>query len=250
MKLSRFDGFRRGYSAFNKATPPSAKLLLILLLLGAVVVGYALYEDYQFNRVSAAEHLTLVLVPIVVFFAVFRFVTMTRSPFIERALHLLNSEASNSNFSHYQPLSSADYPRTYRTSLVWRAFNLTFGFGFISLGVSHLRSALAGPQVNVFWLMWVIFFPVVGILAILYDLKYRVVLFADSIEVRNLASTRVLRRDEILGRRLVQTGYRIRYQTILLAPRGAQRPLRVDLVLKTDSAFWEWMNTVPDLDVP
>ena len=249
MKLSRFDGFRRGYSAFNKATPPSAKLLLILLLLGAVVVGYALYEDYQFNRVSAAEHLTLVLVPIVVFFAVFRFVTMTRSPFIERALHLLNSEASNSNFSHYQPLSSADYPRTYRMSLGWRALHLIFEFWAISAGVSTLRSALAGPQVRV-RLVPGILFTIGGILAMVQNVKYRAVLSADSIEVRNLASTRVLRRDEILGRRLVQTGYRIRYQTILLAPRGAQRPLRVDLVLKTDSAFWEWMNTVPDLDVP
>jgi hypothetical protein len=249
MKLSRFDGFRRGYSAFNKATSPSAKLLLILLLLGAVVVGYALYEDYQFNRVSAAEHLILVLVPIVVFFAVYCFVTRTRSPFIERALHLPNSEASNSNFSHYQPLSPADYPRTYRTSLVWRAFHLILGFAFISFGVSPLRSALAGPQVNVFWLMWGISFPLVGILAMLYDLKYRVVLFADRIEVqRPLVSTRVLRRDEILGRRLLQ--HVKGPPSILLVPRGAQRPLGVTLDLKTDAAFWEWMNTVPDLDVP
>ena len=200
---------------------------------------------------SQKQLLILVLVQIVVFFAVFRFVTMTRSPFIERALHLLNSEASNSNFSHYQPLSSADYPRTYRMSLVWRAFNLIFGFAFISFGASTLRSALAGPQVRGSWLVPGIFlgiFFIGGILAMLKSLRYRVVLFADSIEVRNMASTRVLRRDEILGRRLVQTGYRIRYQTILLVPRGAQRPLRVDLVLKTDSAFWEWMNTVPDLD--
>ena len=32
------------------------------------------------------------------------------------------------------------------------------------------------------------------------NVKYRVVLSADSIEVRNLASTRVLRHDEILAR--------------------------------------------------
>jgi hypothetical protein len=191
------------------------------------------------------QQLILVLVLMVVFFAVVRFLTMTRSPFIERALRLPNSEASNSNFSHYQPLSSADYPRTYRMSLVWRAFNLIFGFAFISFGASTLRSALAGPQVDVFWFVWGIFFPIVGILAMLQGLKYRVVLFADRIEVQNLVSTRVLRRDEILGRRLLQ------YKgppSILLVPRSAQRPLGVRLVLKTDSAFWEWMDTVPDLD--
>jgi len=195
------------------------------------------------------QQLILVLVPIVVFFAVYCFVTRTRSPFIERALHLPNSEASNSNFSHYQPLSSADYPRTYRTSLVWRAFHLILGFAFISFGVSTLRSALAGPQVDVFRLMWGIFFPLVGILAMLYDLKYRVVLFADRIEVqRLLVSTRVLRRDEILGRRLVEVKGS---QIIRLVPRSGQPLVRVcPANLKTDTAFWEWMDSIPDLDVP
>jgi hypothetical protein len=193
------------------------------------------------------QQLILLLVLMVVFVAVFGFLTTTRSPFFERVLRLPNSEASNSNFSHDHPLSSADYPRTYRTSLVWRAFHLIFGFAFISFGVSHLRPALAGPQVDVYRLMWGIFFSIVGILAMLYDLKYRVVLFADRIEVQNLVSTRVLRRDEILGRRLRQ---HVRgAPSILLVPRGAQRPLGVLLVLKTDPAFWEWMNTVPDLDV-
>jgi len=194
------------------------------------------------------QQLILVLVPIVVFFWVFRFLTMPRSPFIERAMRLPNSEASNSNFSHYQPLSSADYPRTYRISLGWRVFDLIFEFWAISVGVSTLRSALAGPQVRVSWLVPGIFFPIVGILAMVQNVKYRVVLSADSIEVRNLASTRVLRRDEILGRRLLQAVRYKGYQTILLVPRGAQRTLGVDLVLKTDSAFWEWMDTVADLD--
>ncbi len=190
------------------------------------------------------QELILVLVSIVVFFAVFRFVTTTRSPFIERALHLLNSEASNSNFSHYQ-LSSADYPRTYRISLGWRVFDLIFEFWAISIGVSTLRSALAGPQVRV-RLVPGILFTIGGILAMVQNVKYRVVLSMDSIEVCNLVSTRVLRRDEILGRRLRQSGQGP--PSMLLVPRGAQRPLGVQLVLKTDSAFWEWMNTVPDLD--
>ena len=193
------------------------------------------------------QQLILVLVPIVVFFAVFRFLTMPRSPFIERAMRLPNSEASNSNFSHYQPLSSADYPRTYRISLGWRVFDLIFEFWAISVGISTLRSALAGPQVRV-RLVPGILFTIGGILAMVQNVKYRAVLSADSIEVRNLASTRVLRRDEILGRRLLQAVRYKGYQTILLVPRGAQRPLGVDLVLKTDSAFWEWMDTVPDLD--
>lgn len=195
------------------------------------------------------QQLILVLVPIVVFFAVFRFLTMPRSPFIERAMRLPNSEASNSNFSHYQPLSSADYPLTYRMSLGWRAFHLIFEFWAISAGVSTLRSALAGPQVRVSWLVPGIL-PIGGIFAMLQDAKYRVVLSADSIEVQNLVSTRVLRRDEILGRRLLQRYRRKSSQVIELVPRGAQRPLAVNLVLKTDSAFWEWMDTVPDLDAP
>lgn len=133
-------------------------------------------------------------------------------------------------------------------SLGWRALHLIFEFWAISVGVSTLRSAFAGPQVRVSWLVPGILFTIGGIFAMLQDPKYRVVLFADRIEVQSLVSTRVLRRDEILGRRLLQ-GYRRKgSQVIELVPRGAQRPLAVDLVLKTDSAFWEWMDTVPDLD--
>jgi hypothetical protein len=161
---------------------------------------------------------------------------------------LPNSEASNSNFSHYQSLSSADYPRTYRMSLRWRTLNLIVGFGAISVGVFALRSALAGPQVRVNGLVMGILFTIVGITAMVQGVKYRVVLFAERIEVQGLVSTRVLRRDEILGRRLVDVRGS---QIIRLVPRGAQLPVRVNpLVLKTDSAFWEWMDTVPDLDVP
>ena len=84
------------------------------------------------------------------------------------------------------------------------------------------------------------------IFVMLQDVRYRVVLFADRIEVRNLVLTRVLRRDEILGRRLVEVRGS---QIIRLVPRGGQRLVRVyPLILKTDSAFWEWMDTVPDLD--
>jgi hypothetical protein len=140
-----------------------------------------------------------------------------------------------------QPLSSADYPRTYYMSPGWEARTLLGGVALIGFGIFRLLSATA----DVSSMLPGIFFIIFGIIAILRDLRYRVVLSADSIEVHNLASTRVLRRDEILGRRLVQTRGG---QIIRLMPQGEQRPLEVLLVEKTDSAFWEWMDTVPDLD--
>jgi hypothetical protein len=121
------------------------------------------------------------------------------------------------------------------------ALTLLGGLILIGLGIFRLWSATA----DVSSMLPGIFFIIFGIIAILRDLRYRVVLSADSIEVHNLASTRVLRRDEILGRRLVQTRGA---QIIRLMPQGGQRPLEVLLVEKTDSAFWEWMDTVPDLD--
>jgi len=194
------------------------------------------------------QQLILVLVPIVVFVAVFRFLTTRRSPRIEKAMRLPNSEASNGNLSHYQPLSSADYPRTYQLSPGRRAMSLIVGFVAISIGCFALRSALAGPQVRANGLVMGTLFILIGITAMLQSVKYRVVLFADRIEVQGLPFTRVLRRDEILGRRLVDVRGS---QTIQLVPQGAQLPVRVNpLVLKTDSAFREWMDTVPDLDVP
>jgi hypothetical protein len=141
-----------------------------------------------------------------------------------------------------QPLSSADYPRTYYMSPARKGPGLLFGFAAIGFGIFYLSSATA----DVSPLASGIFLIIVGLIAILRDLKYRVVLSADRIEVHNLVSTRVLRRDEILGRRLVQA--RRGPQIIRLMPQGGHRPLGVPLVLKTDSAFWEWMDTVPDLD--
>jgi len=142
---------------------------------------------------------------------------------------------------HYPPLSSAEYPRTYYMSPGREALTLLVGVGMIGLGIFRLWSATA----DVSSMLPGIFFIIFGIVAILRDLIYRVVLSADSIEVHNLASTRALRRDEILGRRLVQTRGA---QIIRLIPQDGQRPLRVLLVLNTDSAFWEWMDSVPDLD--
>ncbi len=142
---------------------------------------------------------------------------------------------------HYQPLSSADYPRTYSMSLSREVLGLLGGFILIGLGISRLRSVTAdmGPMV------WGILYIIVGITVIVRDFKYRVVLFTDRIEVHNLGSTQVLRRDEILGRRLVQTrGAKI----LRLMPQGGQRPLRILLILDTDSAFWDWMEPIPDLN--
>ncbi len=157
-----------------------------------------------------------------------------------------SSEASNSNFSHYQPLSSADYPRTYYMSPGRKAYTLLGEVAAIGVGSVFLWSALAAPQVRVSSLLTGIFVIIAGMFAILRDRRYCVVLSADRIEVHNLASTRVLRRDEILGRRLVQTRGG---QIIRLMPQGEQQPLEVDhLVLETDSAFWEWMDPLPDLD--
>ena len=148
-------------------------------------------------------------------------------------------------FSHYRPLSSADYPRTYYTSPGREAVALLGGCAAIGFGFIRLLYATAASQDRDVSSLVPGLFIIAGIIAILRDLRYRVVLSADCIEVRNLASTRVLRRDEILGRRLVQTRGG---QILRLMPQGGQRPLGVLLVVNTDSAFWEWMDPIPDLN--
>jgi hypothetical protein len=142
---------------------------------------------------------------------------------------------------HYQPLSSADYPRTYYMSPSQEALTLLGGLILIGLGIFRLWSATADVSSMLPGILFLIF----GIIAILRDLRFRVVLSADSIEVHNLVSTQVLQRDQILGRRLVQTR---RAQIIRLMPQDGQQPVGVPLILKTDSAFSEWMDTIPDLD--
>jgi hypothetical protein len=76
--------------------------------------------------------------------------------------------------------------------------------------------------------------------------RFRVVLYPDSIEIQNALSSQVLKRTDIEGRRILPTRY---FSTLLLLPGQGEKKLKIPLMLQTDSAFQHWLATIPDLDL-
>lgn len=148
-----------------------------------------------------------------------------------------------------ESLNPPDYQHIYPMSRGWMVFLLVFAVGAMAVGTIGLWFVAAEPHPRATNMAIVLsifgLFIIFGMYVILTVFKSYIVLFADRIEVHGVHSTRVLRRDEILGRRFVQTR---NSRNILLVPRGEQRQLKIALLLQTDPAFWKWMNTLPDLD--
>jgi len=142
-------------------------------------------------------------------------------------------------------LASASYPRTYRYSPALRAFIYVIAVAMMGGGVWAASLQIRQPSSPTI-LLWV------GLTAFCLGLSMAsscavscLTLRADAIEVRGLFSTRRLRRDEILGRRLLPTrGKPIQ----VLVPRSG-RQLRLDSGYKRDSVLEAWIAALPDIDL-
>lgn len=87
---------------------------------------------------------------------------------------------------------------------------------------------------------------VFGAYCILSAVRSCVVLSADRIEDRGVLWTRELARHQILGRRFQQG--RNAPGSLVLIPRDDGRKIKIPQVLKTDAAFEQWIESLPDLD--
>ena len=89
-------------------------------------------------------------------------------------------------------------------------------------------------------------FVALGSLVVWSVLTSRLTLYADAIESKDLFSVRRLRREEIVGRRILPTRY---ISTLVVVPRHPKRKsLKIAMILVTDEAFDEWFDSLPDLD--
>jgi hypothetical protein len=147
-------------------------------------------------------------------------------------------------------LNASQYPRTYRLSPVWMAIMLLFGVGAIWVGayftwlilpadLAHHEGALIPTAVSIFITLF-------GVWVVQAVPKYRMVLYADRIELHELLRPRTLLRDDILGRRVEKDDDAP--GNIILVPRGGGREVRIESSFWVDEFFWKWINTLPDLD--
>ena len=89
-------------------------------------------------------------------------------------------------------------------------------------------------------------FLLLGILLIGSVLTSRLILSADSIELKYLVSSKLFRRSDIAGFRILPTQY---ISTLALQPKSAeQKKLKIPLYFRTDEAFGGWFVDIPNLD--
>ena len=140
--------------------------------------------------------------------------------------------------------ASVSYPRDYRYSRV------------VQLCLYVFAAIMGGVGAWMIWIQIVQFLPILlllsgmamvllGVYIAMSCAMSRLVLRADSIELRGPLGSRMLRRDAIAGRRQQPTrGKPIR----VLVPESG-RPMRLDSGYPSDSALDAWIDALPDLDL-
>lgn len=143
------------------------------------------------------------------------------------------------------------YPRTYKPSTGYLLFLGTVSSlcaaggiaGTIYFGTGHEVTSkrqefmLAGLSA---------LFLLLGIYLISAVLTSRLILGPDSFEARDFLSSKLLRRTDISGFRILPTQY---ISTLVMQPKAAQqKKLKIPLYFRTDEAFAEWFIDIPNLD--
>jgi len=143
------------------------------------------------------------------------------------------------------------YPRTYKPSTGYVLFLGTASglcaaggiAGMIYFGTGH---EVKGPRDEFMLVGLSALFLLLGLFLIASVLTSRLIVSADSIELKYLASSKLLRRSDIAGYRILPTQY---ISTLVFQPKTAERKkLKIPLYFRTDAAFGEWFIDIPNLD--
>jgi len=143
------------------------------------------------------------------------------------------------------------YPRTYKPSTGYLLFLSTVGAlcaaggiaGIIYFGTGHEMTTM---QSQLILIGLSLLFLLLGIFLIGSVLTSRLIVSADSIELKYLFSSKLLRRSDILGYRILPTQH---ISTLVFQPKATeQKKLKIPLYFRTDGAFGQWFIDIPNLD--
>jgi len=153
--------------------------------------------------------------------------------------------------SHTREQQSAGaFPRIYRPCGGWRAFYLALSLlvslpavaGIWYFGTGHETRS---TQQLLMLVGVCVLFLLMGLYLAAWVIRAKVTFWPDRIEVRELIRTRVLSRNDILGRRLQPSSPPV----IVLVPRDkSQKQMKLAQMYNFDAAFRTWTDSVPDLD--
>ena len=143
------------------------------------------------------------------------------------------------------------YPRAYQPSLGYLLFLGTVGTlcaaggaaGMYYFGTGHEMTSVRS-QVALVVLCFL--FLLLGTYLITAVLTSRLILGPDFFQVKDFLSSKLLRRSDIAGYRILPTQY---ISTLVFQPKAAeQKKLKIPLYFRTDGAFRQWFIGIPNLD--
>ena len=143
------------------------------------------------------------------------------------------------------------YPRAYKPSIGYLLFLSTVSMlcaaggiaGMYYFGTGHEMTSVRSQFALV---VLCFFFLLLGTYLITAVLTSRLILGPDFFEVKDFLSSKLLRRSDIAGYRILPTQY---ISTLVFQPKAAeQKKLKISLYFRTDEAFGEWFIDIPNLD--
>jgi hypothetical protein len=140
--------------------------------------------------------------------------------------------------------ASVSYPRDYRYSRGVQFFLYVFA-AIMGAAGTWMASIQIQQAASVVLLLSGLAMVLLAVYIAMSCAMSRLVLRADSIEMRGPLGSRMLRRDAIAGRRRQPT----RGKPILIVVPKSGRPLRLDSGFKSDSVLNAWIDALPDLDL-
>jgi hypothetical protein len=152
------------------------------------------------------------------------------------------------------PAADRDAPaRSYRTTLLWRCGQYGMG-GFLSLaglagiwGFGAMADGLRDTPVGLALVFLSALLSSSGIMIIADARVSRVVLRGSLLQICELWRTRYIRREDIATQRTVRMRNNPA-QLLLTFKDATRRPVRIPLVLATDTDFLAWFSSIPDVD--
>ena len=146
-------------------------------------------------------------------------------------------------------MNSIQWPRTYPIAGGWKYFLLFGGVAAIAGGLAcFVFGAGAEKPWSAHAVMYGLgtFFAGFGAACIAYVLRFRIVLTEHSVEVHDIFKVSAMRRDDVAARRVL----RVQGTTLIeLIPKDPKKkPLQLAQVVRTDDAFFAWLQSIPDQD--
>jgi hypothetical protein len=140
------------------------------------------------------------------------------------------------------------YPRTYQMHVIPRRgqkVTAIFFLTFVAVGLLHLTGILEPPRSRLALALGEI--PIAAFsIWYWFSAHRRVILYENAIEVEGWLSSRKLRREEILGRRMERPSVGISIYVIVPIDKS-ERDLKLPPWLAMDKFFFSWMKTIPQI---